>query len=49
MKIPDPTQYKLGDTIYIPTDSGTLELKCVRDAATDEKVWQFIELVASVA
>jgi hypothetical protein len=43
-QLPDPSQYKLGDTIYVPTDGGTLELKCVKDAASGDKLRAFINL-----
>ena len=45
MNPPNPELYKLGETIYIPTESGTLELKCIKDAASGDKLWAFIEIV----
>jgi hypothetical protein len=43
-RLPDPSQYKLGDTIYVPTEGGTLELKCVKDAASSDKLWALVEI-----
>jgi hypothetical protein len=39
---PDPTQYKLGDTIFIQLEAATLELKCISDGGN--KVWQLVEV-----
>jgi hypothetical protein len=43
-QLPDATQYKLGDTIYVPTEGGTLELKCFKDAASGDKLWALVEI-----
>ena len=42
MNLPDPTQYKLGDTIYIDKPTATLELKCVSDGG--KKIWQLVSV-----
>jgi hypothetical protein len=42
MTLPDPTQYNIGDVLYIQIEAATIEIRCV--SCGGDKVWQLVEV-----